>query len=170
MFADEAKFGRISEPRRCWAPAPLRPEAPCQVVREYIHAFVAVAPHKGILDSLILPRADAGMMSLFLAEVRRQHPRHFIIMVLDGAGMNSSAHLRVPKNMRIVLQPPYSPRLNPVEPIWGEVHEKAFPNIDAKDLNEIEDRLAEELRNLGKDRARVRSITGFDWILDIRIQ
>ena len=25
MFQDEARFGRMVRPRRCWAPAPLRP-------------------------------------------------------------------------------------------------------------------------------------------------
>jgi transposase len=110
------------------------------------------------------------MMSLLLAEVRRQHPRYFIIMVLDGAGMNIAKGLCVPMNMRIVFQPPYSPRLNPSEPIWGEIHEKAFPNIAAKSLAEVEDRLELELKSLGQDRARVKSITGYDWILDIPIE
>ena len=35
MFQDEARFGRLSDPRRCWAPAPLRPVVPVALVREY---------------------------------------------------------------------------------------------------------------------------------------
>jgi putative transposase len=35
MFEDEARFGRSSDPRRCWAPAGVRPEVHTQIVREY---------------------------------------------------------------------------------------------------------------------------------------
>jgi hypothetical protein len=35
MFEDEARFGRSSDPRRCWAPAGGRPEVHTQIVREY---------------------------------------------------------------------------------------------------------------------------------------
>ena len=31
MFEDEARFGRISDPRRCWAPAGMRPEVAVQM-------------------------------------------------------------------------------------------------------------------------------------------
>ena len=55
MFEDEARFGRISDPRRCWAPAGVRPEVNTQVVREYEYAFAAVSPHDGALDTLVLP-------------------------------------------------------------------------------------------------------------------
>lgn len=35
VFQDEARFGRLSDPRRCWAPAPLRPLVPVALVKEY---------------------------------------------------------------------------------------------------------------------------------------
>src|SRR3954447_8270057 len=43
MFQDEARFGRISDPRRCWAPPGVRPEVKGQVVREYEYALAAVS-------------------------------------------------------------------------------------------------------------------------------
>ena len=33
MFQDEARFGRLSLPQRCWAPTPLRPVVVQGVVR-----------------------------------------------------------------------------------------------------------------------------------------
>ncbi len=69
MFQDEGRFGRISDPRRCWAPTGLRPDVPGQVIREYTYAFAAVSPHDGTLDSLILPEVNTEMMSIFLEEV-----------------------------------------------------------------------------------------------------
>ena len=35
MFEDEARFGRISDPRKCRAPAPLRPIVRQALVRQY---------------------------------------------------------------------------------------------------------------------------------------
>jgi len=65
MFQDEARFGRINDPRRCWAPKGFRPEVGMQIVREYTYAFGAVSPHDGTLDSLVLPVVSAEAMSLF---------------------------------------------------------------------------------------------------------
>ena len=35
MFEDEARFGRISDPRRAWAPPGVRPRVAARIVREY---------------------------------------------------------------------------------------------------------------------------------------
>ena len=35
MFQDEARFGRMSDPRACWAPAPHRPVVNLALIREY---------------------------------------------------------------------------------------------------------------------------------------
>ncbi|MCB1769612.1 MAG: helix-turn-helix domain-containing protein [Candidatus Competibacteraceae bacterium] len=55
MFQDEARFGRSSDPRRCWAPPGVRPVVGAPVVCQYTDAFAAVSPHDGTLDALILP-------------------------------------------------------------------------------------------------------------------
>ena len=86
MFQDEARFGRINQARRCWAPRGLRPEVPVQIVREYTYLLGATSPHDGVLDTLILPEVNAEAMSLFLAEVAERHRQDYILMVLDGAG------------------------------------------------------------------------------------
>ncbi len=67
MSPDEARFGRVSPPRRCWAPPGIRPHVSAQQIREYTYA--AVAPSRGLMTSLVLPRADTAMMNLFLKHV-----------------------------------------------------------------------------------------------------
>src|SRR5438270_10984877 len=42
MAQDEGRFGRIDYPRRCWAPKPIRPTVPRQIVREFVYVFAAV--------------------------------------------------------------------------------------------------------------------------------
>lgn len=55
MLQDEARFGRINDPRRCWALVATRPAVRAQIVREYSYAFAAASLHDGVLDSLVLP-------------------------------------------------------------------------------------------------------------------
>ena len=42
MCQDEARFGRISDVRRCWAPKPLRPICQAMLTHEYTYAYSAV--------------------------------------------------------------------------------------------------------------------------------
>jgi transposase len=151
MFQDEARFGRINDPGRCWAPKGVRPEVGMQIVREYTYAFGAVSPQDGTLDSLVLPVVTAEAMSIFLEEVARRHPEEFILMFLDGAGWHRANDLAVPENMRLEALPPYSPQLNPVEHIWDEIREKWFTNEVFNSLDAVEDRLVEALVALGSE-------------------
>lgn len=167
MFQDEGRFGRISDPRRCWAPSGFRPATPGQFVREYSYAFAAVSPHDGVLDSLILPEVSAEAMSIFLAEVSARHPEEFILMVMDQASWHKARALRVPPNMRLLWLPPYSPQCNPAEHLWDEIREKWFANRVFPSLDAVEDALEEALFTLEKDQKRVFGLTGFDWIISV---
>jgi len=165
MFQDEARFGRITEARRCWAPEDMRPCVPAQFVREYTHAFAAVSPHDGTLDSLVLPEVNAEVMSLFLGELARRHAHEFILLVLDGAGWHTPTDLAIPENIRLLRLPPYSPELNPVEHLWDELREKWFQNCVFQDLAAVENRLVGALAALERDPQRVRNLTAFPWII-----
>jgi transposase len=169
MFQDEARFGRINQARRCWAPQGLRPEVSVQIVREYTYLFGATSPHDGVLDTLILPEVNAEAMSLFLAEVALRHSQDYILMVLDGAGWHRARDLVTPPNMRLVFLPPYSPELNPMEHVWEEIREKWFPNRVFNSLEAVEDRLVQAVRYLESQRQLVASITGFDWVVNISL-
>src|SRR5271157_2320655 len=111
MLQDEGRFGRISTLRRCWAPRGIRPCVPNQIVREYTYAYVAVSPHDGTMDSLILPEVSEQAMSIFLREVSERHPDEFILMAMDGAGWHKAKSLKIPENMALIFLPPYSPEL-----------------------------------------------------------
>ena len=69
MLQDEARLGRINEPKKCWAPKEIRLVVLKHTVREYTYAYEAVSPVDGVCDFLILPYMDSYSMNLFLAEV-----------------------------------------------------------------------------------------------------
>lgn len=167
MFQDEGRFGLLGTPRRCWAPANIRPVVGARLQRKYLYAFAAVSPHDGTLDSLILPWVNAETMSLFLAEVAARHADEFIVMVMDQAGWHIAGELQVPENMRVVFLPPYSPELNPTEHLWEALREDWFANTVFADLDVVEDTLHEGLAALESNPQRVQAMTGFKWITSI---
>jgi transposase len=164
MFEDEARFGRITEPRRCWAPPGVRPEVNTQIVREYEYVYGAVSPQDGVLDTLVLPHVNTEAMGVFLAAVAQRHADEFILMILDGAGWHKAKRLPIPTNLRLVPLPPWSPQLNPAEHVWDELREKYFANRWFQSLDQLDEQLVAGLAALEADAPRVASLTGFDWI------
>lgn len=164
MFMDEARFGRISDLRRCWAPVGMRPCVPSQIVREYTYAYAAVCPFAGTLDALILPEVNAEALSLFLEELSRNHRDEQIVLILDRAGWHTAKNLAVPPNITLHWLPPYSPELNPVEHLWDELREKWFHNKYFTSLDAVEDQLADGLKFLMDHPHLVKSMTLFDWM------
>jgi hypothetical protein len=137
--------------------------------RQYLYAYSAVSPHDGVLDSLVLPWANAEAMSLFLAEVAQRHAQEFVLMVMDQAGWHIAGELEVPPNMRLMLLPPYSPELNPVEHLWEAIREDCFANHVFADLDAVEAVLTAGLTALEANPRRTQSMTGFNWITSISL-
>jgi transposase len=166
MFQDEARFGRISDTRRCWCPRPIRPLSLAMVTQEYTYAYAAVSVTDGALDTLIMPHVNSVCMQIFLDEISSRHPEDRIVMILDGAGWHKAATLKIPENIRLVSLPPYSPELNPVEHLWDELREKAFGNLVFNSLDALEDHLEASLRTMERDTPRVHSIVAWPWIMN----
>jgi transposase len=114
--------------------------------------------------SLVLPEVNAELMSLFLAEVARRHPKDFILMVLDGAGWHKAGDLIIPAQMRLEWLPARSPELNPVEHVWEELREKWLGNRLFDKQAAVDRQVAAGLASLEKDPQRVASLAGFHWV------
>lgn len=169
LFQDEARFGCISDQRRCWAPLPLRPIVGQQIVRQFVYGLAAVSPLDGQLASLILPWVDAEAMSLFLAHTAAQFRDEHCLMVLDGAGWHTALELRVPPTLHLLSLPPYSPELNPVEHLWEHLRENYIGNRVFASLDGVVHQLCTGLHNLHRQPQLVQSITCFDWINTLRL-
>lgn len=161
MGQDEGRFGRISRPKRCWAPPGIRPHVPSQVVRESVYIFAAVAPGAGLMTSLVLPAANTAMMNLFLEHVSQSFENYFIVMQVDQAGWHRSKELIVPENIRLIKQPAYSPEVNPVEHLWEELREKYLHNRLFSSLDLLVEVLCQGLNELTEDKERLRSMMSF---------
>ena len=165
MFQDEARFGRISDTRYCWARRPMRPLVKAMLTHQYTYAYGAVSPLDGKFDSLVLPHVNTECMQLFITEVAKRYPTENIVMVVDGAGWHQSKSFTLPENLRLHFLPPYSPELNPQEHIWDELREKYFHNQAFDSMDALEEQLLAGLRYLEQSPGVVASISRWDWIL-----
>lgn len=166
MFQDEARFGRISDVRRCWCPKPFRPMVQAMVTQEYTYSYAALSPADGVMDSLVLPHVNGVCMGMFLDEIASRHPAERIVMILDGAGWHKNQQIPLPANIRLMFLPPYSPELNPVEHLWDDLREKFFHNRVFDSIDALEDQLVDALLAYENDPARIRSITAWEWIIN----
>lgn len=97
MFQDEARFGRMVRPKRCWAPAPLRPVLSNGYEREFVYVYGAVSPLVGELDWQVGREMNTLRMGEFLAQVSQAHSGDLIVMVLDGASSHKAKGLPIPR-------------------------------------------------------------------------
>lgn len=164
IFQDEARFGRMSDPRACWAPAPKRPMVGLALVREFRYEYAAVSPWSGELDYMTLEKMNTGNMSRFLKQVSETHEQDFIVMVLDRAPSHRGKELEVPENMSLVFLPPYSPELNPVEQLWNVLRRDYFANKVFDSLNAATLQAEHGLANLASNRGALKSLTNWPWI------
>ncbi len=89
--------------------------------------------------------------------------------MVDGASSHVAKDLVVPKNIRLLRLPPYAPELNPQEHVWDELREKAFPNRVFADLDSVLAKLQESLPSMAADRAALRSLTAWPWIVRLKL-
>lgn len=170
FFQDEARFGRINDPRHCWAPEHCRPDAPKQIVREYTYAYGAVCPFDGDACYLILPAMNGDCMNVFLQELSSRYPHHFLLVAYDGAPCHSPGVLNVPSNMMLIKLPPYSPNLNPQENNWDDMREKFFHNLVFNSIAAVEDQLVVACNDYEAHPEIIQSMTAWNWIINSSLE
>ena len=167
MFQDEARFGRITDPRSCWAPAPLRPLVDLALIREFRYQYAAVSPFDGHLDHMTSDKMNTENMTKFLAQISNTHPEEFCIMILDGASSHKSKDLIIPDNISLVFLPPYSPELNPAEQIWNILRRDYFANCVFDSLDAATRQAEMGLYKMASNKSAMQSLTNWHWISDI---
>jgi transposase len=89
-------------------------------------------------------------MNVYLKELSKEIKGDFIL-IMDGAGWHKSKNLIIPKNIQIILLPPYCPELNPVERLWRYIKDNTIKNKVFETLTELENLVCKFVRNLGNE-------------------
>ena len=164
MFQDEARFGRMSDPRSCWAPAPHRPVVNLALVREFRYEYAVVSPWDGCIDFMTAEKMNTENMSRFLGQVSAAHKDEFIVMVVGGASSHKSKELSILKSLSLIRLAPYSPELNPAEQIWNIPRRNYFANrvFDALDAATTQAEFG--LAEMAANKLATRQLTNWPWI------
>jgi transposase len=107
-------------------------------------------------------------MQVFLSHVAASRPPDVhIVMVIDGAGWHVSRDLAVPANVTLVVLPPYSPELNPVERVWLYLRERFLSLRLLHSTDEIIDACCDAWNRLTAEPGRLRTLCDYPWIAKV---
>ncbi|WAJ31400.1 IS630 family transposase [Antarcticirhabdus aurantiaca] len=167
-FQDEARVGQKGRTCHRWWAKGRRPPGLCDQRFEWAYIFGAVEPATGKAFSLVLPFADAAMMSLFLDHFAQTiEDGVHVVMVLDGAGWHGTKALDLPANITLVTLPPYSPELNPVERLWLYLRERFLSLREFRGREHIIDACCQAWNAATDDPRRIRSLCLYPWIEEV---
>lgn len=150
MFFDESRFGTHSKMGRSWHKKGQRTQVKMKLGFKNFYLYSAVMPKNGKNFTLLMPSVNTDCMNVFLEELSEEIKEDFIL-IMDGAGWHKSKDLIVPKNIQIVLLPPYCPELNPVERLWKYIKNHTIKNRVFNTLENLEDEICDFVKNLTKD-------------------
>jgi transposase len=129
FFMDEARLGQQGTLTRVWARTGSRPAAVKQARYEWVYLYAAVEPATGESVALLAPNVDTGTFNAFLSMLAAEvEPDEHAVLVVDQAGWHRSKSLRLPECVTVLLLPPYSPELNPVENLWHHLRSHYLSN------------------------------------------
>ena len=163
-FQDEARIGQQGTLTRVWAKRGTRPRAPRDQRYQWAYLFGAVCPQRRAAAALVMPTANAEVMSLHLAEIARNvAPGAHAALVLDGAGYHIAEDLKVPPNITLVPLPRYAPELNPMENVWEYLRGNKLAITVFDSYHDILDTTSNAWMFFENDKERIATITSRSW-------
>ena len=140
-----------------------RPTAVKQTRYEWVYLYAAVEPSTGASVALQAPHVNTGTMSVFLRMLAEEiGADEHAIVVMDQAGWHVSRSLKVPDSITILLLPPYSPELNPIERLWAYLRSHYLSNRAYDDYRHLLDAGADAWRELTPET--LRSVCACDYL------
>lgn len=165
FFADEMRYGLISNFRRSWSRVGARTIIDSQQSFDNRYLFSAVSPLSG--DSFHLTSIegfDSAAAHSFLRELKKKHYDTLTIVVWDNAPCHRPVVHREIEGLIALFLPPYSPELNPCERFFEELR-KSTANQIFKTIEEQEVAIEVRLNQLADDTKGMKRLLGYDWIL-----
>ena len=153
-FADEMR-GLRGMTRRVWGVRGVKVVQRLQLVYEWKYLFPVVDFMRGKLEWEWMDSMKSETVARAVLSVRRY--REVRALVWDGARSHRS------ELVKTIVQPPYSPELNPVERVFEEVRRW----VEGRVYGSIEEKVAAVnacLSGLESDPERVKSLVGWEWI------
>lgn len=160
---DESRFGLKTITRRRLTLKSVKPRVKVQWQFKAFYLYGAVEPSSGACMIQAYDRLNTENFQQFLNDFSVHYPNDFHVLQADNARFHCANDLVMPDNVMLLYQPPYSPQVNPAEPLWewakGEIANQIFSNLEV---------LKERLKQLflSKPKAFFASLTHRKFIFD----
>ncbi len=164
FFEDETRIGLMVILRRVLTVMGVKPVSKFQHRFENFYVYGAVEPSTGEGFFLELPYLNSEMFQVFIDEFSKKYGDTINIMVVDNGRYHLARALEIPRNVKFIFLPPYSPELNPIERLWQFIKDKLASLGVFKNLEEVGKRVEDILSRLTS--SEVQSITGYQYIMN----
>lgn len=144
---DEMRYGLHPLLRKMWSLVGTRVVAPVHRRYEWSYLFGAIEIESGESEFLFTEGVNKEFDLAFLEQIARSDEACEHVVIGDGAGFHHKANQSaeaLPKNIKVITLPAYSPELNPVEKLWDVVKDKICVKC-WESLAEVEEAITEEL-------------------------
>lgn len=165
FFADECLISLVPYIGKTWTQPKTTPIVRVSGKRHQ-HVGVTAAINAQSRFTFELTRKDetftAHVFLRFIRKLRREHPRRFIILIVDGARPHIAKSVKefVAQNvhwLRLEFLPAYSPELNPSEKPWRYIKTKKMNANQARNKIELRQKAKTALCALKKDTKTLAS-------------
>lgn len=103
-------------------------------------------------------------MQLHLNEITKNVTiGYHAVIVMDKAGWHRSLELKIPKNITLVMLPPYSPEINPMEQVFQQLRKIKLSNTFYKDYEEINQACVEAWNTFVKKKENIKKLCLRPW-------
>ena len=112
-----------------------------------------------------MPTVNTDAFSRCLEDFAKERgvgPDKQLVVVLDGAGYHTANDVEVPEGIHLVIQPAYSPELQPSERLWTLVDEPVANRV-FDSLDKLEEVVGQRCCTLVEMRDVLRGRTHFHW-------
>jgi transposase len=163
-FADEMRFGLMTNEKRSWNKVGERTRLPNQMEYKNRYLYSALSPIDGdSVHAIGFSDANAQTTNIFLDEINKQFPDTINIIIWDNAPFHKAKILHSKENISILTLPSYGQELNPTERFFGEMR-KATANKIHKDIEAIEKLLHDEVVIWINDKDRTKGLIFWDYM------
>lgn len=158
-WADEMRLGLISQVRRVWAPIGVKIVQKIQITYTYIYLHLVVDGINGTINWIW---AENMKQESVVKAVAAGQKAGIDAFVWDGAPSHRGNAVKA-LGAILVIQPPYSPELNPAERVFeairAEVEGKIYATIADK-----QEAVENFLKELAAAPERIKNLAGWAWI------
>jgi hypothetical protein len=133
---DEGRLGLHTIRRSAWSRRGHRLVLPAQQKYRWGYLYGALEIGTGNSEFAYWDGVDLDISTDFLRQIARSEPGAQHVVIWDGAGFHPRADCRpIPRGVRLIVLPPYSPELNPIEKLWDVLKDglcnQVFGTMDA---------------------------------------